>query len=352
MFTSGTAGQPKAVGVTHANVAAYLRSVTAWCRGGPQARFSQCFDLAFDLSVHDLFVCWSSAACSYVLQENEKFAPTAFIQRHAITHWFSVPSLIAIMRRLGSLKPNSFPSIRQTLFCGEPLVESLARSWDEAAPNSKIHNLYGPTEGTIAITRHRWRRDTRRAAQAIVPIGLPFEGQQALVLDHDRRVVYGSGMGELALAGDQVTEGYIGNDALTQIRFVNVKDDNDNAKRVYLTGDRVRMREELEFIGRIDDQIQLNGYRVEIAEVEEAIRNASRSDAVAVISLPEGTMSATKMVAFVENDDLDLAKIRENCKLNLAAPLIPTAIHAVEQLPYSTNGKINRNALYRIREWK
>lgn len=153
LFTSGSTGMPKGVPVSHHNVLSYLAYTTDYYAVHEKDRFSQIFDLTFDLSVHDMFVCWGSGACLCCVPDRSTMAPAKFIKDQAISMWFSVPSVVTFMQRMRLLRPGGLPSIRYSLFCGEPLLASQATDWQNAASNSVLENLYGPTEATIAITQ-------------------------------------------------------------------------------------------------------------------------------------------------------------------------------------------------------
>ncbi len=134
LFTSGSTGEPKGVGVTHANAAAYLRNASTLFQITEHDRFSQQFDMSFDLSVHDMFLCWRHGACLYSVPAKAVMGPAKFIQQNQLTCWFSVPSTIGCMLRMRMLKPSSFPFLRYSLFCGEPLPATYAEAWRRAAP--------------------------------------------------------------------------------------------------------------------------------------------------------------------------------------------------------------------------
>src|SRR5512140_2699368 len=168
------------------------------------------------------------------------------------------------MHRLGVLKPDLYPKLRLSLFCGEALPAEIARRWALAAPNSLIENIYGPTELTIACTGYRWHnaKSPDECEQGIVPIGQPFDGMRALIVDEQLREVEDGTDGELLMSGPQVALGYWQDEARTRQAFVQVPGKNGT---YYRTGDRVRQSavgKPLVYLGRLDNQIKVLGHRV------------------------------------------------------------------------------------------
>src|SRR5438874_10142545 len=199
LFTSGSTGRPKGVMVSHANVLHYLDYVTKRYGFASNDRLSQTFDLTFDLSAHDMFVAWHNGACICCPTQKQLIKPGAFVNDGRLTVWFSVPSTAVFMRRLGGLKPGIYRGLRLSLFCGEALTMDLVRQWALAAPNSRVENIYGPTELTIGCTAYRWDNNSspKECERGIVPIGKPFDGMQALIVDEQLREVEQGTEGEL-----------------------------------------------------------------------------------------------------------------------------------------------------------
>ncbi len=349
LFTSGSTGTPKGVPVTHANVLHFIDVMTARYAIQPEDRFSQTFDQTFDLSVFDLFVAWERGACVYVLQPLELIAPTRFVNRHGLTVWFSVPSVPALMRKKGFLKPGAFPTLRLSLFCGEPLPTASAEAWQEAAPNSVLENLYGPTELTIACLLHRWDAEASPAlcVNGMVPIGRPYPGLGALVLDDKLQPVEGEEPGELCVSGPQTVPGYWQDEARTAERFITVPVSPSTALRAYRTGDRVaRLKTgDYVYLGRVDHQIKVLGHRVELGEIEAALRRDPAVVEAIAVGWPMEEGTAQGIVAFVSGAGIEPARLLESARSTLPDYMAPREIRIMDTMPLNPNGKIDRNAL-------
>jgi amino acid adenylation domain-containing protein len=344
LFTSGSTGVPKGVAVSQSNAVAYMEYAARrfGIHGGD--RCSQNFDLTFDLSVHDLFTCWDAGAalCPYA---EKTLTPATLVNEMNLTVWFSVPSVAMFASKLGFLQPGAFPTLRWSLFCGEALSSSLAAAWQQAANNSILENLYGPTEATIAITRYRWNSLSSPAecVSGLVPIGWPFDGQQVCVVNENLDSVPQGAIGELCLAGSQVSQGYWNDAEKTAQSFVHLEHVGDQLW--YRTGDLVSQDERgcLFYSGRSDFQVKVNGYRVELQEIDLVLREAARSELAIAIPWPLSGSSASGIVAVLSDCDPALDyQIIEACKDKLPRYMVPSRIHHLARIPLNVNGKIDR----------
>jgi len=349
LFTSGSTGRPKGVGVTHANVTSFLAAIRERYGFGPADRFSQTFDLTFDLSVFDQFVAWDVGGCLCCPSEAQLMSPARFIRDSELSVWFSVPSLGAMMRKLRMLKPDAFPTLRASLFCGEPLPVELARAWAAAAPNSTVENLYGPTEATIACTAQPFDpADASGAAElnGVVAIGEAFGGTRTTVAGPDLREVAPGEEGELLLSGPQVTPGYWFDAEKTAAAFVHPP----GAEEVhYRTGDRVRRPlaagEPILYLGRMDHQIKVMGHRVELGEIEAVLREASGVDAAIAVGWPLTDSGAGGIAVFVADPDADVGALHKALAERLPDYMMPHRFKLLEELPLNANGKFDRRAM-------
>jgi len=348
LFTSGSTGVPKGVPVSFGNLSSYVDYMTRRLDMRPSDRASQTFDLTFDLSAHDLFVTWAAGACLCPLSDATLLAPAKFVRDRALTVWFSVPSVAMLMARTRILRAGVFPSLRLSLFCGEALPVATAETWAAAAPESTLINLYGPTEATIAIADYPWT--TASAAEArcgLVPLGRIFPTQRHALLDRQRRVLEGPGRGELCLAGSQVTQGYLNDRARTAEQYVRLSGQGDAVW--YRTGDLVErdVRGTLHFLGRIDDQIKYRGHRIELQDIDHALRKASGSDLAVTVPFPSNR-DVQELVACIADSSVGEAELLQACRRLIPDYMVPTRVVFLVELPRNANGKIDRVAITRL----
>ncbi len=348
LFTSGTTGKPKGIGIPHSRLRAYLDATAEYLDIGPDDRCSQNFALTFDLSVHDLFVTWSSGACLLVTPERSLLAPSAFIKEQRLTSWFSTPTTAAMMLKLRMLTEASFPSLRLSLFCGEALPASVANAWQTAAPNSTVYNLYGPTEATIACTAHRIEpvNGTADPVESLVPIGRPF-GETTIAIVDDSFVPAANGQaGELLIGGPQVAPGYWIDPERTAASFVTL-DHLEPSGPWYRTGDRAELDDNgvIRYLGRVDDQLKIRGHRVELGEVESVLRRVSGAAAVVAVGWPKSPGGADGIVAFLSGTNADPPDVLDRCRSLLPDYMVPSVVHVVEVIPQNASGKADRDRL-------
>jgi len=348
LFTSGSTGIPKGIAISHMSVYSYVEYICQRYNVNEHDRFSQAFDMTFDLSVHDMFVCWQRGACLYCIPKKFMMAPAKFIREKELTMWFSVPSVAMFMSRMRMLTPDAYPSLRFSLFCGEALSASLAQQWQEAAPKSIVENLYGPTEATIAISHYTWKGKESIAIckNGIVPIGRIFDGQKYCIIDEQFCVVENGREGELCLNGTQITDGYLNDSEKTKTQFIRIPSQGEGMW--YRTGDLVKEDREgcLHYLGRIDNQVQILGHRVELQEVDHALREATGTEMALSIAWPKNGGTASGIVGFIgKQPEADQSQIVQHCKKVLPEYMVPQKIYFIDTLPLNSNGKMDRNKL-------
>jgi D-alanine--poly(phosphoribitol) ligase subunit 1 len=343
MFTSGTTGSPKGVMISEGNVASFLSAMQQHFAFDPTDRVPQTFELTFDLSVWSMLAAWGSGASLHVVPAGQLMGPSHFIREKQLTVWLSVPSTISCMRSLKMLTPAAFPSLRYSGFCGEPLPSASAEAWQQAAPNSVIANVYGPTEATVACLAQMYSdAPVITKERGIVAIGKPFAGMRAAIVDASNNFLPAGETGELALSGQQISSGYLNDATRTAARFPTI-----DGEAWYLTGDLAYQDAAGIFhhLGRTDHQIKVLGNRVELEEVEAHLRDVCETESVAAVPWPIDSGSARGIVAFVAGTTASPALIRKSMQLRVPTYMVPSQVRVLDDLPHNTSGKTDRNAL-------
>jgi len=346
IFTSGSTGIPKGVPITHESACRCIREAHQLFETCERDRFTQFSALSFDVSILDLFLCWKSGAALHVPEPSEALVPMSFAVSHGITVWSSVPSLSNFLLKLRLLKSNALPQLRLSLFCGEALPAELAEAWITAAPQSRVINLYGPTECTIFATYYEYKSQSG-TSQPIVPIGRPLPNLQSMVVDEGRVVEEDDVPGELWLSGDQLAAGYWNNQAATEAAFVRFPANLPQADVWYRTGDLVSHRRGigLSFRGRLDRQIKLRGFRVELQEIESALRETLGCALVAVVPVRNTGGICEQIVAYCDRVDADESTVKDRCARRIPRYMVPDRIIELDTFPLSPSGKVDYLAL-------
>ncbi len=340
MFTSGSTGAPKGVQVSHRNVVRLVRE-TNYATLGRDEILLQMAPLTFDASTFEIWGALLNGG-SLVLWPDRDIDLGELgrvLATHRVTTLWLTASLLRVVVRdsLGALG-----GLRQLLAGGDVLQPDDIARVRGAHPRLRIINGYGPTEGTTFSCCHTVPPGP--VAEGSVPIGRPIANTTAYVLDRDLAPVPVGVAGELFVGGDGVALGYVNAPALTAERFL--ADPWNVGGRLYRTGDRVRWRAngELEFLGRMDRQVKVRGYRVEPAEVESAIA-VLPGIRDAVVSTPEDP-GGHRLHAYVVTDGrIDAAGVRAGLASRLPAYMIPTGFTFLDHLPLGPTGKIDRRNL-------
>jgi amino acid adenylation domain-containing protein len=342
LYTSGSTGAPKGVMLSHANGLAFARWAAQEVGIETADRLSSHAPFHFDLSTFDLF----SAACggaSVVLVPRElsvfPVMLARFIAEQEITVWYSVPSVLTALVLRGQLKDTPLPKLRTAIFAGEVFPVKYLKQLIELVPHCRYLNFYGPTETNVCT----WHEVTPEdLATGELPIGSPLPGVQASILDRDGLPVSDGELGELVIGGETVMHGYW-SDPQRTARSLTVKD----GVRRYATGDLVRRRADgaLLFAGRRDMQVKTRGYRVELGEIEAALNALDEVVEAAVVAVPDETVTNRLKAFVVTGQPIDHAQLARLCRERLPSHMIPEQVEFRAELPKSSTGKIDRQAL-------
>ena len=347
IYTSGSTGQPKGVGIEHRNIAHYVLAVAERLELEPGMAHATVSTLAADLGNTVIFPALATGGCLHVVaqervESRELFAE--YLRANRIDVLKIVPSHLAALQSGG--RPEEVMPARRLVLGGEASRLDWIERLRAAAPQCVIFNHYGPTETTVGVLTYRVDRALPRTPSRNLPLGRPLPGTRIHLLGEDGRPVPPGEKGEICIGGVQVGRGYLNRPELSAGRFV--PDPADPARRMYRTGDLGRLLPEgdIEFCGRGDHQVKVHGYRVELGEIEAALREDERvQDAVALLR-------DEQLVAFVGSkpagpfvDPVHVSTLREQLKARLPQYMVPPVIMLLETLPLNANGKIDRQAL-------
>ncbi|HVO48289.1 MAG TPA: amino acid adenylation domain-containing protein [Steroidobacteraceae bacterium] len=352
LFTSGSTGEPKGVPITRGNLSAFLDSLAASGFGIVRGdRVLQMFDMTFDFSIASYLAPLSCGACVYPLPAgNAKFMEVyQLLDSQKLTVAPLVPSVLNFLKPyFGDIH---LPELRLTVLCGEALFADVATQWMRCAPGSRVANFYGPTEATVFAMVYEWRpcAGHGKASNGVVCIGRPMQGNLAIALDEDLNPVADGQLGELCLAGAQLTPGYWRDPARNEEAFFELEQEGER-RRFYRTGDLVTRDPDGDFYfgGRIGTQLKLQGYRIELGEIEYHARVLARGHACVVV--PQALDSGTELSLVVENFPGDPRALLTALRERVPAYMVPARALTVDRFPMNANGKIDRLALRRALE--
>ncbi len=337
VYTSGSTGRPKGVLVPHRGIPNLTAAQRRLFDVRPGDRWLQFASLAFDAVVSEVFSTLLNGA-TLVLAPRERLLPGAglleTLRDGRVTGVTLPPSVLA------ALAGSDLPHLRTVIAAGEACGPEVAERW---ARGRRFVNAYGPTETTVGAAIAVVRPDGRRP-----PIGRPFENTRAYVLDGEMRPVPLGVAGELYVGGIGVARGYHGKAGITAERFVPDPFSTGGA-RLYRTGDRVRWRPdgELEFLGRVDEQVKVRGFRIEPGEIVAAL-GAHPAVRDSVVVLRDGGAGGPRLVAYVVPADgarPTAPELREHLRARLPDYMVPPSYVIMDELPLTPNGKVDRRAL-------
>ncbi|WP_211750154.1 non-ribosomal peptide synthetase [Paenibacillus sp. Marseille-Q4541] len=337
IYTSGTTGQPKGVMIEHRSINRLVRNTNY--ADFTRARILQTGSLAFDASTFEIWGALLNGG-SFCFVEEEVLSDAKLLEHSIADNQVNMMFITtALYNQMIRLNPHVFDSLQQLLFGGEATSEEHVDILTSRNPGIRFSNVYGPTESTTFATYYQINGN---AVRTKTPIGKPISNTQAYVITEGK--LCGIGVpGELYIGGAGVARGYLNRPKLTQEKFI----DNPYrpGERMYRTGDLVRWLEDgnIEYLGRMDDQVKLRGFRIELGEIESKLRDMHEIEDAAVIVREDQDRYLCGYV--VGEKQLDMAVIRERLSTNLPNYMIPAHFVQMECIPLTRNGKLDKRSL-------
>ena len=352
LFTSGSTGEPKGVIITLACLEHFISWMLAEQEFSKRAEvFLNQAPFSFDLSVMDLYCSLATGGTLFSISrdliENPKKLYRA-LASSGVTTWVSTPSFAQMCLVEDNFAEAMLPRVRRFLFCGETLAPQTAAQLLARFPQAQVWNMYGPTEATVATTSIQIDSAILEKYSPL-PVGRVMPGTKIFIVDQNGAELSANKRGEIIITGPNVSPGYAGRPDLTARAFFEYR-----GQRAYKTGDLGRFRDSLLFFeGRIDEQIKLSGYRIELGDVEANLRALPTvRDAVVIPVIKNG--AAQSLTAFVtllarnETSDFKLAhNLRSQLGERLPVYMLPRKFVFLDTFPMTANGKVDRAALAR-----
>ncbi|HEY5392265.1 MAG TPA: AMP-binding protein [Hanamia sp.] len=344
LFTSGSTGKPKGVIISRKNVAAFLDSFrNCGIVITENDRCLQCFDLTFDVSVQSFLVPLLHGACIYTVPHDQiKYTYVSeLLEDQQLTFGAIAPSMLRFLRPY--FAEIDLPAMKYCILTAEASPLDLVEDWIACIPNARIYNFYGPTEATIYCTWCEIKRDKpNKSLNGMLSIGGPMKNIQAIVIDENKNILPRLEKGELCVSGDQIFPGYWNNtEKNAQVFFE--KKIGETTHRYYKTGDLcyVDGNGTIMLYGRLDSQAKIQGYRVELGEIEYHTREFLNGNNAVVLVFVNKTGN-NELALFIEKEKTNKEELLNYLKSKLPAYMIPTKVFCEKEFSLNANSKVDK----------
>ncbi|HEY5961237.1 MAG TPA: amino acid adenylation domain-containing protein, partial [Polyangiaceae bacterium] len=353
IFTSGSTGRPKGSLVYHRGFLNLLAWYTRELEFGLDTRVLVYSSLSFDLTQKNLFSSLVTGG-RLVLLETSHYDPErilGLIQSHSVTLVNCTPSAFyGLLTNTSQVSLGRLDSLRYVVLGGEPISTARMKAWIESPHfHAEFINSYGPTECTDVVAFHRVTNPTSYGAP--IPIGRPVPNTHLYVLDDQLQLVPDGAPGELCIGGICVGAGYVKRAELNEQRFVTWSLANGQKERIYRTGDRVRylVNGDIDFLGRVDQQVKLRGYRIELGEIQSALERCEQVGEAYVMAHSDaaGEQALVTYIVLAKPPPVGdpISAIRKRLLESLPEYMVPTSFVVLDAMPLTPNGKVDRSKL-------
>ncbi|MGG4264539.1 amino acid adenylation domain-containing protein [Peribacillus simplex] len=353
IFTSGTTGEPKGVQIEHKNVLNHLQGILQYMQINKPLNYTLLTTIAADLSITPIFGSLTTGGTLHIIPGSmvtDAKDLSLYIKEYSIDCIKLVPSHMDAL--MYSSNSNSFNVPEFVILGGEQLRWSLVNNIKKLNSDCKIFNHYGPTEVTVGVMANNV--DLIKQEGEIVPLGEPYGNSSIILLDKELNPVKKGQVGEIYISGLGVSRGYFKNPTLTKERFKeNWFKEGSYDEVIYKTGDLARFthNNQLEFVSRVDHQVKVRGYRVELSEIEAHLYSCEDVRDGIIVSRKNniGETVIRAIIVHKENEMQDINKVREYLKARLPEYMVPQEYLILDTLPLNKNGKIDRQFLSSIK---
>jgi amino acid adenylation domain-containing protein/non-ribosomal peptide synthase protein (TIGR01720 family) len=352
IYTSGSTGKPKGVAIAHQQLLNYLHGILERLDLPVGSSFATVSTIAADLGNTAIFPPLCTGGCLHVISQERATNPEAlaeYCEYHAIDCLKIVPSHLNAL--LSAAHPEKIMPRKRLILGGEALSWQLVEKIREHAQNCQIVNHYGPTETTVGVLTYLVPSEPIGHQSETVPLGRAIANTQVYILDHHLRAVPIGVLGELYIGGDSLARGYLNQPELTTEKFIRnpFKSQKFGSERLYKTGDLARYLSDgnIEFLGRIDHQVKIHGFRIELSEIESVLSQHSAIRETIVLAR-EDEPGKKRLVAYIvpnQQSEFSVSDLRNFLKEKLPEYMLPTAFVRLKALPLTPNGKVDRQAL-------
>ncbi len=353
LYTSGSTGKPKGVVISHLNIKNYISWAVECINITANDNILCTAPFHFDMSTFDIYCTLTTGATLVIVPEKFLLFPAQLlnlIEEKQITVWKVISSLLTYLVKTGSLQSNRLPTLSKILFAGEVFPTKHLIQWMQTYPDKQYYNAYGPTEATGISTYYQVEKIPNDPLKPI-PIGKACANTDVFLLKDDDSLAKTGEIGELCIRGGGLSGGYWNDLEKTEKVFVKNPLTNIPGDKIYRTGDLGKLQDDgnIEFIGRKDFQIKYMGYRIELAEIENALLSINNIDGAAVILSDSNNIGIPEMIAFFEaKKEIYIDAVRSQLNSLLPPHMVPQHIIRLDVLPRNNRGKIDRQILHQL----